>query len=78
MIRRILWGEMMKVRILVQAVTTLQAYCVGDIVELPDGDAASMVAARLAEPLNQNSAAPSAPAAEVPESRRRRKVEERA
>lgn len=77
MIRRILWGELMKIRILVQAVTTLNAYCVGEIVDLPDGDATSMVAAGLAEPLNQNPPASSPPVPELPESRRKRRTEER-
>jgi len=67
----------MKIRILVQAVTTLNAYCVGEIVDLPDGDATSMVAAGLAEPLNQNPPASSPPIPELPESRRKRRTEER-
>lgn len=75
MIRRILWGELMKIRILVQCVTTLQGYAPGDVVELPDGDATSMVAARLAEPV-ENPVSFTPPVHEVPE-RRRRKAEER-
>ena len=78
MIRQILWGELMKVRILVQCVTTLNAYSVGDIVEVPDLDATSMVSAGLAEPLNQNPPASSHPVPELPESRRKRRTEERA
>jgi len=76
MIRRILWGELMKIRILVQCVTTLQGYAPGDVVEVPDGDATSMVAARLAEPV-ENPASLTPPVHEIPEQRRKRKTEER-
>lgn len=65
----------MRVRILVQCVTTLNAYSVGEVVDLPPADATSMVSAGLAAALDQGSlASPSSP--DTPE-RRRRKPEER-
>jgi hypothetical protein len=66
---------MMKIRILVQCVTTLQGYAPGEVVEMPDGDATSMVTARLAEPV-ENPVSLTPPVHEIPE-RRKRKTEER-
>jgi len=75
MIRHLLWGELMKVRILVQCVTTLNSYSVGDIVEVPEPEATAMVAIGMAEHLEPPASV--TPGVETPEARRRRKTEER-